>query len=102
MATFDLSQAGFLGYLAAAAGYLVLAVLTLRWWNRALSGLLLFLATIVTFVWASATAYGLYVKSAIGPASQALEILRSGGWMPVLLRLLYSHPPKPRLAFPAL
>src|SRR5579872_5650218 len=98
MAMLDLSYAGFLGYLAAAAGYLVLGLLTLRRWNRALSGLLLLVAATLTFVWAGATAYGLYVDSAIGRASQALEILRSGGWMLLLLSLLYWVPPMRRLS----
>jgi putative PEP-CTERM system histidine kinase len=91
-------QGGLAGHVAAAGAYFALAVLVLWWRHRTFSGLLLSGASLITALWAGATAYALYRGTDILGLSRALEIARSCSWMLVLLGLLYWMPPSRRSA----
>ena len=95
----DVIRAGLLGYAATAAAYLVLTLLALRWWNRALSGFLLIGASAMTCIWASATAYELYIGTSAGALAGALEAFHSAGWILLLLGSLYWISPLRRLTW---
>src|SRR5579864_8586366 len=97
--TIDLLHAGLVGYAAAAAAYLGLLILAVRWWNRALSGVLLITASAMTCLWAGVTAYSLHASASVGPLAEALEVLCSAGWMLLLLGLLYWIRPARRLTW---
>jgi putative PEP-CTERM system histidine kinase len=94
----SLIQGGFVGYVGAAAGYLLLTVLVLCWWNSTLTRLMLAMASLATLLWAAATAYDLYLGLAFGWAGQILEIARSSIWAILLLSLLYWLSPVQRSA----
>src|SRR5580692_6303260 len=94
----SLVQGGFVGYIGAAAGYLLLTLLVLYWWNSTLTRLMLAMASLATLLWAAATAYDLYIGQAFGWAGQILEIARSSIWVILLLSLLYWLSPVQRSA----
>jgi len=89
MTSSSLIQAGFIGHLVTAAGYLALAIFVVFWWQRVLAGMALAFASFATSAWAAATAYGLFSDNTIGWLGQALEIVRTCGWLALLLSLLY-------------
>ena len=97
MMTIDVLRAGLVGYAGAAAAYLALMLLALRWWNRALSGFLLIAASALTSLWAGVTAYDINSNAAVGPLDEALEVLCGAGWMLLLLSLLYWMPAQRRV-----
>jgi putative PEP-CTERM system histidine kinase len=96
MTTLSLMEAGIVGHLGAAASYFVLALLVVYWRNRTLSGIALAAVSLATVAWAGVSAYDLHVGWEIGRLAQALEIVRSGGWIVLLLSLLYWIPPATR------
>jgi putative PEP-CTERM system histidine kinase len=100
MTAISLTQAGLTGYLAAAAGYLVFALLVLFWWEYRLAGLITATASFATSLWATTTAYALYTGH-IGWASQSFEIARSCGWLVLLISVLHWVPPVRRSGFAA-
>lgn len=89
MHALSLIQAGFVGHLVAAGGYLLLAFLIIGWWEYRLAGLLMAVASLATALWAAVIARDLWGASAIGPAGEILEIARSCGWLVLLASLLY-------------
>jgi len=101
MMTIDVVRAGLFGYAATAAAFLVLFFLALRWWNQALSGLLLIGASAITGLWAGATAYSLYANASVGPLAEGLELLCGSSWIVVLLGLLFWIAPVRRLTWAA-
>ena len=84
----ELLQAGLFGHLGAAAGYFLLAVLVVVWWNNSLSRAILFAASLVTAVWAASTAYDMHAGAAISRLSPALDLARSCLWALLPLSLL--------------
>jgi len=95
----QLVYAGFLGYCGAAAGFLLLGLLVVYWWNNALSGVMLFVASLLTCLWAGVSAYDLHSGFANGQVSQVLEIFRSAGWILLPLSLLNWIAPAQRSAW---
>ena len=89
-------EAGLIGYLCAAAAYLVLTVLVMRRWTTTLTGLLVALASAASCLWAALTAYDLYADATIAWGDQLLEILRSCLWSILPLSMLYWLPPTRR------
>ena len=92
--TGQLAEAGFLGHAAAAATFLALALFVAATPRRgAFSGLMIAVGSIASGVWAAAVAYDFHTDAVIGPVAQVLEIVRSCGWMVLLLGLLNWIPP---------
>jgi len=85
----SLLQAGLIGYVCAAAAYLLLAVLVASWWKKTLPALLLGAASLTTFLWAGVTAFRLSSGHALGWDDEFLDIIRSGLWNILLLSTLY-------------
>jgi putative PEP-CTERM system histidine kinase len=97
----SLIGAGFAGHVAAAAGYMFLALLVVCWWNNVLPALMLAAASLATTLWAAVTAYDLYHGTHVDALSQVLEIARSCSWIVLLLTLLYWMPPVRRSSWAA-
>ncbi len=97
----ELITAGVLGHIGSAAGYLLLGLLVLYWWNGTLASALLVTASLTTALWGAVVAYQLHSGIVDGSLAQVLEIVRNCGWMLLLLGLLYWLPPLQRssLAF---
>src|SRR5579862_2836238 len=94
----SLIQGGLIGYAGAAAGYLLLTILIVFWWNNTLTRLVLTLASVVTLLWAAATALDLYTGLTLGWGGQTLEIAQVCTWAILLLSLLYWLSPAQRSA----
>lgn len=92
MTAASLMAAGFVGHLGVAASYFLLALFVLSRRNRTLPGVALAAASLATAAWAGVSAYDLAVGPELGRLAQALEIMRSGGWIVLLLSLLYWMP----------
>ncbi len=90
-----IAEWGFWGYGAAAAGYALLATLLVVSWRtkhlRALSGMLLVGAAVVSLVWSACVAAGIANVAGAGPASTVLEVLRDAGWF-AFIGFLVSRP----------
>jgi putative PEP-CTERM system histidine kinase len=84
-----LVQAGFVGYVCAAAAYLLLAVLAGSWWRKTFTNLLVVAASAATVLWAGIIAYHLGGGHAPIWEGELLEILRSALWNILLLSTLY-------------
>jgi len=98
----ELTQVGLLGHVATAMAYLGLALLVvLRGRSTTLSGAMLALASAATFVWAAAVVYDLYVGPDLGPIAQVFEVVRSCGWLVMILSLLYWMAPVRRTSWAA-
>ena len=100
MAGISLLQVGIASHAAVAAAYLLLALLVIQRWKRALSGLIAAAAALLTALWAAAVAYDLYMGAAAAVAApvRILEIARTGGWVALALSLLsWKGPRRARL-----
>lgn len=101
MPAVSLIQAGFAGHLAAAAGYLLLTLLIIFWWEYRLAGLIAGVAALITFLWAAANSYDLYLGGDFGSAARVLEVARSCAWLLLLVSLLHWVSPVSRLGWAA-
>jgi putative PEP-CTERM system histidine kinase len=102
MISLTIIEAGLIGYLAAALGYLVLTLLSLWWWKRDLGGILLVLASLATALWAGTGAFELTHGIANGEIGQIAEAIRSALWMLLALSLFYWVAPAQRLRWAAI
>src|ERR1700722_10675459 len=89
MSLTQLTQVGFFGHGITALAYLGFALLAFVARRRTRSsGLMLALASAATCLWAAVVAYDFGSDTTIGPAGQVLELVRTCGWMVLLLGLL--------------
>ena len=94
MAGISLLQVGIASHAAVAAAYLLLALLVIHRWKRALSGLIAAAAALLTALWATAVTYDLYTAATVATAVRLLEIARTGGWVALALSLLSATGPR--------
>lgn len=91
---------GLVSNSAATVAFLALALVLLAGWKGRPQGALLFVASVITGVWAAAGAYDAWRPSQAGPVIHVLEVLRSGAWIAFLFVILpiSGHPTQRRLA----
>ncbi|MFA5631062.1 MAG: XrtA/PEP-CTERM system histidine kinase PrsK [Porticoccaceae bacterium] len=79
---------GFFTYLAASASFAILGILLLTYRRVKSLGPTLFLACVVTSVWAGTIAFSTIAENPVAGVVQLTELIRDGCWLFVLLQLL--------------
>lgn len=94
-------EVGAVGYGAAAAMYLILALLVAARNRRSLPAVTLAAASVASMAWAAATAFDLSAGQSIGRLAEGLEIVRSAAWIVLVLTLLHWISPGARSSWTA-